>query len=557
MSPVSRDAGVMLANPFTKGLRDRWPSIAVASVAMGLMLLGGMAVYRDLDLSIYEGLPEGVRELFGFSDVNSVGQLAYGAIYGFMAALALSGVAISIGASSIAGEERNGTMGMLLGNPESRSRLLAQKTAALTALVVAGAVVLWVAALVAPELLGVGTSNIHIGALMIHMLAISLFFGLLAFSIGACTGSSGAASGVSSAVLIVSYFAAGMLPLVGLDGLARIFPWYYYSGSDPLNNGVDATGLTVLFGASVLLAVVALVGFRRRDLRERTVGVSLLDRLREHPATHAAIERLEGSARVSGVFAKTVSSHQGLLLVTGLIVFLLGVFTGPMYNQIDQSLSSVTENLPDSVLALIGYADESTPEGWLTGEMFSITVPIATIAVGVVIGARALAGEEKQRTMSLLLASPVSRTRIVLDKAGAMLLHLILLGLIVFGGVLAGSWLGGLGVAASGIAGVTLLAGLLGAVFGSLALVIGAATGRVAAATYGAAAVATFSYLANAMLSLSTSLDGFARLSPFYYYLTGDPLSNGLPWGHVAVLAGLSAALIAISVQLFNRRDLR
>ncbi len=58
-----------------------------------------------------------------------------------------------------------------------------------------------------------------------------------------------------------------------------------------------------------------------------------------------------------------------------------------MYNQIDQSLNSVTENLPDSVLALIGNADESTPEGWLTGEMFSMTVPIATIAVGVVIGA--------------------------------------------------------------------------------------------------------------------------------------------------------------------------
>jgi ABC-2 type transport system permease protein len=547
----------MLASPFTKALRDRWISVAVASVGMGLMLLGGMAVYRNLDLSIYQDLPDGVRELFGFSDVNSVGQLAYGAIYSFMAALALAGVAISIGSSSVAGEERNGTMGILLGNPESRSRLLGSKTAALATLVVAGALTLWAAALLAPELLGVDISDIHIGALMLHMLAISLFFGMLALTIGACSGSPSAASGGSAAVLIVSYLASSVLPLVGLDGLARFFPWFYFNGSDPLNNGADPGHLAILFGGSALLAVIALAGFRRRDLRERTVGVSLVDRRRDNPATHAVIERLEGSARVSGIFVKTVSAHQGLLAVTGLIVAALGVWMGPMYSQIDQNLATLTGSLPDSVLALIGNADMSTPEGWLTGEMFSLTVPVATITVGVVIGARALAGEEKQRTMSLLLANPVSRSRIVLTKAAAMLLHLFLLGLIIFGGVLLGSWLGGLGVSAAGLAGLTLLATLLGAVFGSLALGIGAATGRVPVATYAAAGAAALAYIANSMLSLSSALGDLARLSPFFYYLTGDPLVNGLQWGHAAALGGLTGALVAASMVLFNRRDLR
>ena len=298
-------------------------------------------------------------------------------------------------------------------------------------------------------------------------------------------------------------------------------------------------------------------GFRSRDLHERTIGVSLLDRLRELPVTHAVVERLEGSARVSGVVMKTVSAHRGLLVVTGLIVFLLGLWTGPMYNQIDQSLNSVTENLPDSVLALIGFADESTPEGWLTGEMFSMTVPIATIAIGVVIGARALAGEERQGTMSLLLASPVSRTRIVLDKAGAMGIHLAAIGLITFAGVMLGAVIGELGVGAGGIASITLLAVLLGAVFGSVALLIGAATGRVSTAAYGAAGGAVFAYIANAMLSLSDTLGSFAKLSPFYYYLTGDPLGTGLVLWHAALLAGLTALLVATSVLLFNRRDLR
>jgi ABC-2 type transport system permease protein len=59
------------------------------------------------------------------------------------------------------------------------------------------------------------------------------------------------------------------------------------------------------------------------------------------------------------------------------------------------------------------------------------------------------------------------------------------------------------------------------------------------------------------MLSLSSALGDLARLSPFFYYLTGDPLVNGLQWGHAAVLGGLTGALVAASMVLFNRRDLR
>jgi hypothetical protein len=42
----------MLRGVFTKSLRDRWISILVASVAMGLYLLAAMAMYKEIDLSI-------------------------------------------------------------------------------------------------------------------------------------------------------------------------------------------------------------------------------------------------------------------------------------------------------------------------------------------------------------------------------------------------------------------------------------------------------------------------------------------------------------------------
>jgi len=46
-------------------------------------------------------------------------------------------------------------------------------------------------------------------------------------------------------------------------------------------------------------------------------------------------------------------------------------------------------------------------------------------------------------------------------------------------------------------------------------------------------------------------------VTPHYYVLGSDPLVNGMHWGHGALLAGLAAGLVALSIRLFQRRDLR
>ena len=89
------------------------------------------------------------------------------------------------------------------------------------------------------------------------------------------------------------------------------------------------------------------------------------------------------------------------------------------------------------------------------------------------------------------------------------------------------------------------------------ALAISAWTGRVKAASFGTAGLALAFYIFNAYLPLSDSWAGLAKWSPFYYYLTSDPLNNGMPWGHVGVLAALAAGFIVLAVVLFERRDLR
>ena len=549
----------MLANVFTKTTKDRWKGMAIGALTVGAMLFLGMSAYREIDLALYTSLPEVFRTLLDIPQDADVASLAYGAIYGSYGTLTLAALALSMGSASIAGEERKGTIGLLLGNPKSRTSVLVSKAAALVFLTGLGALLLWVAGIVTPALLDVSVAGMHVGAFLFHMFAISLFFGFLAMAIGAWTGSPGMASGVTAGVMFISFVGAGLFPILkGWESVAKAFPWYYFNGSSPVTNGVDWGHIAVLVVGIVLFAVAALVGVNRRDLTSQAVAVTLLDRLRGNPMTHNVADRLAGSARVSKIWVKTASEHQGLLFITAaLMFFVMGVMIGPMYGLFDDALAEYMDELPEVLLALFGGGDMSTPEGWYQAETFGMVTPIAVMVVTVAIGARALAGEEEHRTMGLLLANPIKRSTVVYQKTFAMVLYAFAVGFATFAGVAVGSLLGGLDMSIGNIAATSLLVTLVGSVFGAFALALSAATGRVNVAVYGAVGAALVLYVLNALLPFTDNLVGFAKWSPFYYYLSSDPMMNGMNWGHGAVLIGLTVVLIGLSVVLFQHRDLR
>ncbi len=549
----------MLANIFTKTIGDRWRGMTIGGATVGLLMIFGMAVYRDIDLGIYTSLPEAFRTMMNIPDGADAAGLAYGAIYSSYGALTLAGLAISLGSGSIAGEEREGTIGLLLGNPKSRTHVLVSKAVSMILLTGFGALLLWAAGRIAPVLLDVSVTGMRIEALIVHIFMASVFFGFLALAIGAWTGSRGMASGVSAGVLALSFVAVGLFPLIdGWENVAKAFPWYYLAGSLPLNNGLGWSHLGVLGGGSALLAALAVLGVNRRDLKAQTVGVSLVDRLRANPMTQKVFDRLAGSTCVSRIWIKTASEHQGLTLVTGVLMFaVMGVMIGAMYPLMDEALLDLSDQFPEALMAMVGGGDMSTAEGFFQVETFGLVAPIAVMVVTVVIAARALAGEEASRTIGLLLANPISRTTVLLEKSVAMLISAIVVGVATFAGVAAGSLVGGLDMDMANIAATCALVTLLGLAFGALALFLGAATGLARIATYGTIGLALVMFIANAFLPLSDRLAGYAKWSPFYYYLSSDPLLNGMHWGHAGVLGAITVVLLGLAIVAFQRRDLR
>ena len=94
----------MLANIYTKTIRDRWVGTTIGVGAISLWLLMGVAVYRDIDLGVYNNLPEYIRALMGIPDGADAAALAVGVIFGFAGVMILASLALTMGSASIAGE---------------------------------------------------------------------------------------------------------------------------------------------------------------------------------------------------------------------------------------------------------------------------------------------------------------------------------------------------------------------------------------------------------------------------------------------------------------------
>jgi ABC-2 type transport system permease protein len=197
----------------------------------------------------------------------------------------------------------------------------------------------------------------------------------------------------------------------------------------------------------------------------------------------------------------------------------------------------------------------NTPGGYVTykyGELIPILVGIWTILAG----SRMVRGDEERGAMDLLLGTPNSRVRLLLQKVGALTIAALLIGLLI--GLLT---MGGMAAAkATVLPGNALLYGLdiaLAALFfGFLALLLSQFMSRFAAASW-AGGLMVVSFLLDGTGRTIASLSGLQRVSPLFYYQLSKPLipSYGTNVGGMLVLVVLCAIAVAISVPLFVRRD--
>jgi ABC-2 type transport system permease protein len=184
-------------------------------------------------------------------------------------------------------------------------------------------------------------------------------------------------------------------------------------------------------------------------------------------------------------------------------------------------------------------------------------VPLLVAVFAIAFGTRAVAGDEEAGTLDLLLAHPVSRTRLALQRFAALTTALALVGALLWLGMLAIAGPAELeGVSAAELAAATIQLALFGACLGGLAFAVGAATGRKALALGISAGMAVLAYLANGVFPQVEGLEWTREVSPWHWYLGGEPLTNGLQVGDALLLLAVTVVLVAAGTWAFNHRDI-
>jgi ABC-2 type transport system permease protein len=222
-------------------------------------------------------------------------------------------------------------------------------------------------------------------------------------------------------------------------------------------------------------------------------------------------------------------------------------------------LNKLVEDYPDAFKAFFGLGGEvdyTSAVGYLNSELFSFMVPLLLTIAAIGAGARATAGEEERGTLDLLLANPLSRRRLVLEKVAALAAELALLALALWLSLLVGTELTGMQVTAGHLAAATLTAALFAFAYGVIALLLGAATGRRGVATGVAAAAAVAAYLLSSLAELVDALKPIRVASPFYHYAAGEPLRAGMSAGHAGLLVLLACLAAVAAAVAFDRREL-
>lgn len=218
-------------------------------------------------------------------------------------------------------------------------------------------------------------------------------------------------------------------------------------------------------------------------------------------------------------------------------------------------LEELFKGLPDALLRLLGDSEMFSPEGYLNANLYGAVVPILFLFYGVFAGAGAIAGEEENRTLDMLLANPVGRSRVVVEKALAMVIGLALMGVVLWAATYLASLPTNMGIDIGRLAAINLSAALFGFFMGALGLAIGASTGTRGLAIGLGAFVGVFAYLWNSLAPLVDVLEPLQKLSPFYFYYGANPLRNGLDPVHATVLAVGGLIFVVVAVIGFRRRD--
>lgn len=236
------------------------------------------------------------------------------------------------------------------------------------------------------------------------------------------------------------------------------------------------------------------------------------------------------------------------------MVWLVLVFY-PSFSEGD-ALEDLAKTLPPSLQSLVGDpANLKTVGGYIDAQVMQLRIPMVTIVMAIIFGIGLSAGDEERGTLATVLAQPVSRTRVFLEKYAALVVSVGAVHLAVFASILATLAMISESYSASLIAQAVFGCFVLTMVFGTLAFSIGFLTGKRGLATAIASVAAFGGLLIDSLAPSVAALQDVEKWLPYYYYTNPSIALHGLDWVGIAFhMLWVSVALL-LGWATFRHRD--
>ena len=257
---------------FLHELRRGRTAFWVWTASIGLLLLTCMVLYPEMS-----GQMDGVTELFanmgGFSAAFGMDRVSFGDVMGFYAIecgniIGLGGAlyAALLGAQALSKEEEGHTAEFLLTHPISRTRLVAEKLAAVLAQLVMMNALLTLVAYLSFILIGESPAMPDFALLHLAFTAMQLEIACIGFAVSSFLRRGTMGIGLGAALLLYFLHIFSNLSEQA-EFLRYITPFAYADAASVLADGCIELPLLLLgIGYAAVAAVIAFMIYRRKDI---------------------------------------------------------------------------------------------------------------------------------------------------------------------------------------------------------------------------------------------------------------------------------------------------
>ncbi len=258
-------------NLFRRELRESWRGLLGWSLGIAAAVLMYIPLFPSIGgtelMDTYMTMfPAEFTDLFGLDRMTDGPGYTQATYFGLTAYLLLAIAAIGWGTGAVASREEDGSLELTLAHGVTRWQVVLEGALALLVRVAVlaglGSLIIW--ALNGSAELGLELGNLAAATLALFL--VTALAGLAALAAGAVSGQRSVATAAGAFVAVAAYVLDAVAGIAATPWLARISPYSWAYGQDPITTGALGTGTILLVAACALVVLSGGWIFDRRDI---------------------------------------------------------------------------------------------------------------------------------------------------------------------------------------------------------------------------------------------------------------------------------------------------